>query len=169
VSVHAAPVTSSTVVVAVDVGKCSVALSVTDAERHRLFGPVEFAMTRSALTATVGQVCGVLPCPHVPVKVGWRPAGITPAAADPVSVAGRVGGAGAEPRACRRTAAGAGTAAGQDRRVRPRRDDRDAAGRARDPGDGADSGPRSADRVDGAPYPPGRDADGDEEPAVGPA
>ena len=69
-SVHAAPVTSSTVVVAVDVGKTSVALSVTDAERRRLFGPVEFAMTRSALTATVGQVRGVLSCPHVPVKVG---------------------------------------------------------------------------------------------------
>ena len=57
-SVHAAPVTSSTVVVAVDVGKTSVALSVTDAERHRLFGPVEFAMTRSALAAVVGQIHG---------------------------------------------------------------------------------------------------------------
>ena len=74
-SVHAAPVTSSTVVVAVDVGKCSVALSVTDAARHRLFGPVEFAMTRSALTATVGRVCGVLSCPHVPVKVGVEACG----------------------------------------------------------------------------------------------
>jgi transposase len=75
VSVHAAPVTSSTVVVAVDVGKCSVALSVTDAARHRLLGPVEFAMTRSALTATVGQVRGVLSCPHVPVKVGVEACG----------------------------------------------------------------------------------------------
>jgi transposase len=75
VSVHAAPVTSSTVVVAVDVGKTSVALSVTDAERHRLLGPVEFAMTRSALTATVGQVRGVLSCPHVPVKVGVEACG----------------------------------------------------------------------------------------------
>jgi transposase len=75
VSVHAAPVTSSTVVVAVDVGKTSVALSVTDAELHRLLGPVEFAMTRSALTATVGQVRGVLSCPHVPVKVGVEACG----------------------------------------------------------------------------------------------
>ena len=74
-SVHAAPVTSSTVVVAVDVGKTSVALSVTDAERHRLFGPVEFAMTRSALAAVLGQVDGVLPCPHVPVKVGVEACG----------------------------------------------------------------------------------------------
>jgi transposase len=73
--VHAAPVTSSTVVVAVDVGKTSVALSVTDAQRHRLLGPVEFAMTRSALTATVGQVRGVLSCPHVPVKVGVEACG----------------------------------------------------------------------------------------------
>jgi transposase len=49
VSVQVAPVTASTVVVAVDVGKSSAALSVTDAARRRLLGPVEFAMTRSAL------------------------------------------------------------------------------------------------------------------------
>ena len=75
-SVHAAaPVTSSTVVVAVDVGECSVALSVTDASRHRLLGPVEFTMTRSALTATVGRVREVLSCAHVPVKVGVEACG----------------------------------------------------------------------------------------------
>ncbi len=74
-SVHAAPVTSSTVVVAVDVGKTSVALSATDAERHRLLGPVQFTMTRSALAATVCQVREVLPCPHVPVKVGVEACG----------------------------------------------------------------------------------------------
>lgn len=74
-SVHAAPVTSSTVVVAVDVGKSSVALLVTDAGKRRLFGPVQFAMTRSALTATVGQIRGVLPCAHVPVKVGVEACG----------------------------------------------------------------------------------------------
>ncbi len=43
VSVVAAPVSSSTVVVAVDAGRNSVAVSVTDAGRHRLLGPVEFA------------------------------------------------------------------------------------------------------------------------------
>ena len=74
-SVHAAPVTSSTVVVAVDVGKTSVALSVTDAERRRLFGPVEFAMTRSALAAVLEQIGGVLPCSQVPVKVGVEACG----------------------------------------------------------------------------------------------
>jgi transposase len=68
-------VTSSTVVVAVDVGKCSVALSVTDRERCRLLGPIEFAMTRSALSVAVGQVEAVLPCPHVPVKVGVEACG----------------------------------------------------------------------------------------------
>lgn len=73
--VHAAPVTSSTVVVAVDVGKCSVALSVSDAARHRLLGPVQFAMTRPELTAAIGQVAGVLPCAHVPVKVGIEACG----------------------------------------------------------------------------------------------
>jgi transposase len=63
------------VVVAVDVGKSSVALSVTDAERHRLFGPVQFAMTRSALMETLGRVCKVMPCSHVPVKVGVEACG----------------------------------------------------------------------------------------------
>ena len=43
-SVH--DVSVSTVVVAVDVGKNTVALSVTDQERHRLLGPVDFAMTK---------------------------------------------------------------------------------------------------------------------------
>jgi transposase len=75
VSVRAAPVTSSTVVVAVDVGKTSVALSVTDANRRRLLGPVAFAMTRSALVAAVGRVCRALPCSQVPVKVGVEACG----------------------------------------------------------------------------------------------
>jgi transposase len=75
VSVHAAPVTSSTVVVAVDVGKRSVALSVTDGGRRRLLGPVEFAMTKSALMSVVGQVRGVLPEPATPVKVGVEACG----------------------------------------------------------------------------------------------
>jgi len=44
------------VVVAVDVGKTSVALSVTDGERHRLVGPVEFTMTRSAMADAVRRV-----------------------------------------------------------------------------------------------------------------
>jgi transposase len=63
------------VVVSADVGKTSVALSVTDAQRHRLFGPVEFTMTRSALAAVIGQVRGVLPCPDVAVKVGVEACG----------------------------------------------------------------------------------------------
>ena len=50
-SVHSAPVTSSTIVVAVDVGKTSAMVSVTDDARQRLMGPVEFAMTRSGLVA----------------------------------------------------------------------------------------------------------------------
>ena len=74
-SVRAAPVTSSTVVVAVDVGKTSVALSVTDAERHRLLGPVELAMTKPALLATVGQIRSVLPHGPVPVRVGVEACG----------------------------------------------------------------------------------------------
>ena len=51
-SVHLAPVTSPTIVVAVDVGKTSAVRSATDSARQRVFGPVEFAMTRSG-----GQGC----------------------------------------------------------------------------------------------------------------
>jgi len=65
----AASVSSSPVVVAVDVGKNCVALSVTGAGRHRLFGPVEFAMTRRALDRVVARIGAVLPSAGV-VKVG---------------------------------------------------------------------------------------------------
>ena len=43
-SINGAPVMAASVV-AVDVGKNIAALTVTDADRHRLFGPVDFAMT----------------------------------------------------------------------------------------------------------------------------
>ena len=56
VSVQAAPVTVSTIVVAVDVGKTSAMLSVTDGGRRRLLGPVEFAMNRSGLAVMTRQV-----------------------------------------------------------------------------------------------------------------
>ena len=54
-------------------GRNTAALSVTDAERRRLFGPVDFAMTAPAVTAVVEQVCAVLP--GVAVKVGIEAAG----------------------------------------------------------------------------------------------
>ena len=75
---HAAPVLSSTVVVAVDVGKNTVALSVTDAQRRRLLGPLDFAMTAPGLAATVKKVCEVLPATALApglVKVGIEAAG----------------------------------------------------------------------------------------------
>jgi len=74
VSVHAAPVTLSTIVVAVDVGKTSAIVSATDSARNRVFGPVEFAMTRSGLAAIVRRVSGVVE-PSVQVKVGIEAAG----------------------------------------------------------------------------------------------
>jgi transposase len=74
VSVCCVPVRPATVVVAVDVGKTSVALSVTSVGRHRLFGPAEFAMTGSALRAVTAQVVRVLP-PDAVVKVGVEAAG----------------------------------------------------------------------------------------------
>lgn len=73
-SVHLAPVTLSTIVVAVDVGKTSAVLSATDSARHRVFGPVEFAMTRSGLVGVVHRVGAVIgPCAQV--KVGIEAAG----------------------------------------------------------------------------------------------
>jgi len=74
VSVHVAPVTSSTIVVAVDVGKTSAVFSVTDAGRHRLVAPSEFTMTGSALTAAVARVMAAAPA-SVQVKVGVEAAG----------------------------------------------------------------------------------------------
>ena len=73
-SVHAAPVTSSTIVVAVDVGKTSAMFSATDSARKRLVGPVEFAMTRSGLAAATHRVISVVP-PSAQVKVGVEAAG----------------------------------------------------------------------------------------------
>ena len=64
----------SRVVVAVDVGKNTVALSVSDLERRRLLGPVEFAMTRPGLSCTLARVREVLP-PAAVVKVGIEAAG----------------------------------------------------------------------------------------------
>lgn len=73
-SVHVAPVTSSTIVVAVDVGKASAVFSVTDAARHRLIGPSEFAMTGSGLVAAVARAAAVVPS-TARVKVGVEAAG----------------------------------------------------------------------------------------------
>ena len=72
-SINGAPVMAATVV-AVDVGKNKAALSVTGAERHRLFGAAEFAMTTPALAAVLQRVCAVVPTG--PVKVGVEAAGI---------------------------------------------------------------------------------------------
>jgi transposase len=74
VSVQSAPATVSTIVVAVDVGKTSAMVSVTDDARHRLMGPAEFAMTRSGLSAATQRVSAVAqPC--LQVKVGVEAAG----------------------------------------------------------------------------------------------
>lgn len=71
-SINGAPVMAATVV-AVDVGKNTAALSVTSADRHRLFGPAEFVMTAPALAAVLERVWAVLPA--APVKVGVEAAG----------------------------------------------------------------------------------------------
>jgi transposase len=71
---HGAPVTSSTIVVAVDVGKCSAVLSATDGARRRLVGPVGFAMTRSGLSGVIDRIGAVIE-PSAQVKVGVEAAG----------------------------------------------------------------------------------------------
>ncbi len=73
-SISVASTSSATAVVAVDVGKNTVALSVTDGERHRLFGPVEFVMTSQGLRGVVARVRGVLTDQTI-VKVGVEAAG----------------------------------------------------------------------------------------------
>jgi transposase len=60
-------------VVAVDVGKNTAVLSVTDVARRRLLGPVDFAMTAPAVAAVLERVCAVLP--GAAVKVGIEAAG----------------------------------------------------------------------------------------------
>ena len=71
-SINGAPVMAATVV-AVDVGKNTAALSVTDAARHRLLGPVQFMMSAPAVAAVLERVCAVLPA--AAVKVGIEAAG----------------------------------------------------------------------------------------------
>ncbi len=66
---HAAP-TMPRFAVAVDVGKRSFALSVTDSGRRRLLGPVECAMQRRPVRELVGQVARVVDDGDGPVHVG---------------------------------------------------------------------------------------------------
>lgn len=73
-SVHGAPVSAQTVVVAVDVGKNGFAWSVTDAARRRLLGPVEAPMTAPAVRAVSGRICRQLPS-GADVRVGIEAAG----------------------------------------------------------------------------------------------
>jgi transposase len=72
VSIH--DCSSSMVVVAVDVGKNTVACSVTDQNRHRLFGPIHFAMTRSGLGSALTRIQELVPA-GAGVKVGIEAAG----------------------------------------------------------------------------------------------
>ncbi|OBG99376.1 IS110 family transposase [Mycobacterium sp. E3247] len=73
-SVLSAPATVSTIVVAVDVGKTSAMVSVTDDARRPLMGPVEFAMTRSGLGAATQRV-SALASSCSKIKVGVEAAG----------------------------------------------------------------------------------------------
>ena len=68
--VQAVPVTSSTVVVAIDVGKTEFAFSVTDSTRTLLLKPrTGCAMTAPSVARVVADIGQVLP-EHAVVKVG---------------------------------------------------------------------------------------------------
>jgi transposase len=72
---RAVPVTSSTVVVAIDVGKNEFAFSVTDATRKVLCKPqLGRAMTAPAVRKMLGEIGQVLPA-NVAVKIGIEAAG----------------------------------------------------------------------------------------------
>lgn len=74
-SVHAAAVTSSTIVVAVDVGKNEFAVSVTDTARRKLLKPkLGCPMTAPSVREVVGKIARLLPAEAV-VKVGIEAAG----------------------------------------------------------------------------------------------
>lgn len=73
--VHAAPVTPTTIVVAIDVGKNEFAVSVTDAARRRLLKPrLGCPMTAPSVRDVVGRISRLLPSDAV-VKVGIEAAG----------------------------------------------------------------------------------------------
>jgi transposase len=75
VSVHAAAVTSSTIVVAIDVGKNEFAVSVTDTARRKLLKPkLGCPMTAPSVRDVVGRISPLLPSDAV-VKVGIEAAG----------------------------------------------------------------------------------------------
>jgi transposase len=74
VSVHDVVRPVEIVAVAIDVGKNTVAVSVTDDQRRRLLGPLDFAMTRPGLAATVAKIKAVVPS-RARVRVGVEAAG----------------------------------------------------------------------------------------------
>lgn len=72
ISVGLAPAAA---VVAVDVGKTSAAALVTDAGRHRLFGPVDFPMTGPGVSQMISKIQVVLPGGDPLVRTGVEAAG----------------------------------------------------------------------------------------------
>ena len=61
-------------VVAVDVGKTRAALLVSDAQRHRLLGPLDFSMTGAGLAQVISKARAVVPAEGL-IRVGVEAAG----------------------------------------------------------------------------------------------
>jgi transposase len=64
---------SAAAVVAVDVGKRSAAVLVSDAQRHRLLGPIDFPMTAAGVAGVITKMQAVLPAGLI--RVGVEAAG----------------------------------------------------------------------------------------------
>jgi hypothetical protein len=94
---------------------------------------------------------------------GWA---LPPPTAGCSGVAGRLGGARAQPGPRQRTAPGDGPPAGEDRRDRFGSDHRAASGRPGDPRAAGRGRAERAEGLGGAPHPAGGCAHGDEEPAA---
>lgn len=73
-TVLCAPALSSTMVVAVDVGKLSAAVLASGGSRERLLGPIDVAMSRSGLASLVERLAAVMP-ESAKVRIGVEAAG----------------------------------------------------------------------------------------------
>jgi transposase len=65
---------SAAAVIAVDVGKTKAALLVSDAQRHRLLGPLDFSMAAAGVAQVISKTRAVLPADGL-IRVGVEAAG----------------------------------------------------------------------------------------------
>ena len=147
---------TQTVVVAVDVGKNTLALSATDSEHQVLLDPFDAAMTRTGLNAALEKIQIVIP-PDIPALVGIEAAGhYHRPLMSSVSWPPGVGPSPAESGPRGRTTPDPGPAPGEDRRDRSRSNHRTGPGRPGPTNDRTLRGHRIHHRAGRAPVSPHR-------------